>query len=178
MQNFDDVWFTFKARIAAELRLKNNDLHSQVLLVWYAIVSSAAAIVALRYEKFAGPDTDIYTAVLSVALLAISMLITGRDYRGRALQMRANHIALKRFYDELQAGTISAVKKPELYAKLLSECENHSSYDDRYFRVFNRKGLISRFPTKLDWIFMLVMCGCRGGGYLALYLLPFSVLWI
>ena len=86
MQNFDDVWFTYKARIAAELRLKNNDIQSQILLVWYALVSSAASIVAVRYEKFAGPDTDIYTAILSVALLVISMLVANRDYRGRALQ--------------------------------------------------------------------------------------------
>ena len=178
MQNFDDVWFTYKARIAAELRLRNNDLHSQVLLVWYAIVSSAAGIVTLRYEKFAGPDTDIYTAVLSVALLAISMLVAGRDYRGRALQMRANHIALKRFYDELMANTISVDKKPELYAKLLLECENHSTYDDRYFRIFNRSGLTSRSPTILDWVFMLTMCSCRVGGFVALYLLPLTVFWI
>ncbi|CAM3682176.1 SLATT domain-containing protein [Polaromonas hydrogenivorans] len=178
MHKFDDIWFTFKARIAAELRLKNNDLHSQILLVWYAIVSSTANIVALRYGKFAGPDTDIYTAVLSVALLAISMLVSSRDYRGRALQLRTNHIALKLFYDELQAGTISAVDKPKIYSRLLSECENHSSYDDRYFRIFNRAGLEGRFPTKLDWFFMLIMCGGRISGVLILYLLPLSVFWI
>ena len=65
----DDIWFTYKSRIAAEVRLKNNDLHSQILLVWYAIASSAAAVVALRHERFAGPNTDIYTAILSIALL-------------------------------------------------------------------------------------------------------------
>jgi hypothetical protein len=178
MQNFDDVWFTFKARIAAELRLKNNYLHSQVLLIWYAIASSAAGIVALRHEKFAGPDTDIFTAVLSVALLAISIFVGSQDYRGRSLQLRANHIALKRFHDELKGGIISADNKPEIYSNLLSECENHSSYDDRYFRVFNRVGLTSRCPTKLDWFFMLSMCCGRVTGVLILYLLPFSVLWI
>lgn len=178
MQNFDDVWFTFKARVAAELRLKNNDIHSQILLVWYAIVSSAASIVAIRYEKFAGPNTDIYTAILSVALLAVSMLVANRDYRGRALQLRANHIALKRLYDDLQQGLVSASEKPTRYTQLLAECENHSSYDDRYFRVLNRHGLKTRIPNNWDWFFMLSTCIFRIAAMLTLYLLPFSVFFI
>lgn len=135
-QNFNDIWFTYKARIAAELRLKNNDIQSQVLLVWYAIASSVIGIVGLRYKDFLGPDTDLYTAILSIVLLVISMLITARDYRGRAISMRTNHIALKLLYDELSVGNLTPQQKPQLYSKLLSECENHSSYDDRYFRIF------------------------------------------
>ncbi|WP_081474586.1 SLATT domain-containing protein [Acidovorax radicis] len=178
MQNFDDVWFTFKARVAAELRLKNNDVHSQILLVWYALVSSAASIVAVRYEKFAGPDTDIYTAILSVALLVISMLVANRDYRGRALQLRANHIALKKLHDDLKSGLVSVADKPAMYSKLLAECENHSSYDDRYFRVLNRAGLTTRIPTRSDYFFMLSVCSFRVVFLLVLYILPFTAFYI
>lgn len=178
MQNFDDVWFTSKARIAAELRLKNNDVHSQILLVWYAIASSCAGIVALRYPQFAGPNTDIYTAVLSVALLAVSMMVANRDYRGRALQMRANHIALKQFYEELRLGVINPNDKPARYSSLLLECENHSSYDDRYFRIINRATLTSRKPTPLDWFSMLAALTCRVVGAVILYLAPILVFWI
>ena len=175
MQNFDDVWFTYKARVAAELRLKNNDVHSQILLVWYALVSSAASIVAVRYEKFAGPDTDIYTAILSVALLVISMLVANRDYRGRALQLRANHIALKKLHDDLKGGLVSGAEKPAIYSRLLAECENHSSYDDRYFRVLNGSGLTTRVPTFSDYIFMLAVCLFRIFSLVVLYILPFTV---
>jgi SMODS and SLOG-associating 2TM effector domain family 5 len=175
--SFDDIWFTYKARIAAEVRLKNNDLHSQILLVWYAIVSATAAIVAIRFEKFAGPNTDIYLAGLSIALLAVSMLVTNRDYRGRVLMMRSNHISLKRLYDELRAGTVSSTAKPELYAKLLLECENHSSYDDRFFRVFNQNGLTSRKPTKIEVFLVLVMSGARALAIGSLYLAPFLLIW-
>jgi hypothetical protein len=52
MQKFDDVWFTYKARIEAEVRLKNSDFYSQILLVWYAFLSSAASVLVLRHEKF------------------------------------------------------------------------------------------------------------------------------
>jgi hypothetical protein len=178
MQNFDDVWFTFKARIAAELRLKNNDLHTQILLVWYAVASACAAIVALRYPHFAGEDTDIYATVLSVALVAVSMLVANRDYRGRALQMRANHIALKCFFEELGTGAISPAQKPRLYAKLLLDCENHSSYDDRFFRIVNRSGLTSRVPTWIDWLAMLTTLCLRVGGLAILYFVPLTALWM
>jgi len=173
----DDIWFTYKSRIAAEARLKNNDLHSQILLVWYAIVSSAAAVVALRYGKFAGPDTDLYAAILSIALLGISLLVASRDYRGRALQMRANHISLKRLYEELNAGIIPADKKPELYSKLLSECENHTPYDYRHFRIFHAATINSHKPTKIDYLLFFPPYIARIGGFLVLYLLPFLAFW-
>jgi hypothetical protein len=177
MNTFDDIWFTYKARIAAEQRLRNSDLHSQSLLIWYAIVSTAAGLYAIRYEKFAGPDTDIYMAVLSVALLVISMFVANRDFRGRAMQMRANHIALKRLYDQLNAGTVVPEKKPEIYTQLLMECENHTPYDDRYFRVFNKLGLRSRHPTHFECFFVIGICGLKSAIYLALYLLPFTAFW-
>jgi SMODS and SLOG-associating 2TM effector domain family 5 len=175
---FDDIWFTCKARVAAELRLKNNDLHSQVLLVWYAILSAAASIVVIRYDKFAGPNTDIYLSVLSVALLAVSMLVANRDYRGRALMMRANHIALKRLYDELKLGLVTPAEKAKLYSKLLLDCENHTSYDDRYFRVFNQQGLTTRRPPKVDVLLVLSQCALRIGAIGILYVLPLLLLWV
>lgn len=177
MSTFDDIWFTSKARIAAEQRLRNSDLHSQFLLIWYAIVSTAAGLYALRHEKFAGPDTDIYMAVLSVALLVISMFVANRDFRGRAMQMRANHIALKRLYDELNAGIVPSEEKPKVYSQLLLECENHTTYDDRYFRVFNKAGLKSRIPTRLEGVFVVGICVLKSAIYLALYSLPLSVFW-
>ena len=178
MQKFDDVWFTYKARIEAEVRLKNSDFYSQILLVWYATLSSAASIVVLRHEKFLGSNTDVYAAVLSIAVLAVSMFVATRDFRGRALQMRANHIALKRFFDELKAGTINEISKPELYAKYLLECENHSTYDDRYFRVFNSHGLTNRKPTKFEHFYVWSMCSLRCLSFAVFFLLPLSVIWI
>lgn len=174
---FDDIWFTSKARIAAELRLRNNDIHSQVLLVWYAILSATASIVAIRFEKFAGPNTDIFLAVLSVALLGVSMLVANRDYRGRALMMKANHIELKKLYDELKSGQIDPSKKPAMYAKLLLECENHTTYDDRFFRVFNHKGLKTRRPGFVDCTLVLTVISTRVGAMLVLYAVPLVLLW-
>jgi hypothetical protein len=175
MPQFDDIWFTYKARIAAEVRLRNNDLHSQVLLVWYAVLSTAGSIVAIRHEKFLGPDTDISMAVLSVGLLAISMVVASRDFKGRALMMRANHLALKTLFDELNAGTVPAIEKPPRYAKLLQECENHTSYDDPYFRVLNITRLTSRKPSVADKLFFSLHWLFRVVGIAVVYLLPLGL---
>jgi len=175
MQQFDDIWFTYKARIAAEVRLRNNDLHSQVLLVWYAVLSTAGSIFAIRYEMFLGPDTDILMAVLSVALLAISLIVANRDFKGRALMMRANHLALKTLFDELKAGTVPTTEKPSRYAKLLQECENHTSYDDRHFRVLNSTGLTSRKPSVEDYFLFGLHLSLRFVGIGVVYLLPLSL---
>ncbi|MDB5956840.1 SLATT domain-containing protein [Ramlibacter sp.] len=175
MPQFDDIWFTYKARIAAEVRLRNDDLHSQVLLVWYAVLSTAGSIIAVRHEKFLGPDTDISLAILSVGLLAISMLVASRDFKGRALMMRANHLALKTLYDELKAGTVPATEKPSRYAKLLQECENHTSYDDRHFRVLNRTGLTSRMPSTSDYLLFGLHWSLRVAAFGVVYLLPLGL---
>ena len=95
----DKLWFTYKARIEAEVRLRNNDQHSQVLLVWYAVVSVVFSIIAIRYPLFLGKDTDILSSILSVALLAISMLVANRDYRGRSSAMQRNYVAIKSLYE-------------------------------------------------------------------------------
>ena len=175
MPQFDDIWFTYKARIAAEVRLRNNDLHSQVLLILYAVLSTAVSIVAIRHEKFLGPDTDISMAVLSVGLLAISMTVASRDFKGRALMMRANHLALKTLFDELKAGTVPATEKPPRYAKLLQECENHTSYDDRYFRVLNSTALTSRKPSLADYFLLRLHWSLRVLGIAIVYLLPLGL---
>lgn len=175
MPQFDDIWFTYKARIAAEVRLRNNDLHSQVLLIWYAVLSTAGSIVAIRYGKFLGPDTDILMSVLSVGLLAISMIVASRDFKGRALVMRANHLALKTLYEELKAGTVPATEKPQRYAKLLQECENHSPYDDRHFRVLNSTGLTSRKPSIADYLLFGLHFLLRVLSIGVVYLLPLSL---
>lgn len=90
----DAVWFTYKARIQAHNRLEWLDFHSQMLLVWYAILSAVLGVLALRYEHVLGPDTDLMATVLSVALLGVSLAVTNRDFRVRAMAVRKNYLQL------------------------------------------------------------------------------------
>ncbi len=171
-QNYDDVWFTCKARIAAELRLKNNDTQSQFLLIWYALFSSVIAVIGLRSKDFLGSHTDLYTTILSIVLLAISMWVSVKDFRGRAIAMRKNHIALKLLIDDLNQNNVTAQQKPKKYSELLVECENHLSYDDKYFRFFAKT---SRGMNGLDYISLLFQFLIRWAFILGLYLLPLLI---
>lgn len=107
----DKVWFTYKARIQAHQRLSKNDFHSQVILVWYALISALLAIVAIRYPHFLGSDTDIAAAALSVLLLAVLMLVANRDFRGRAISMRSNYLALQGLHSKMSSPPTSVELK-------------------------------------------------------------------
>ena len=41
----DNVWFTRKARIQSEKRLKRNHIHSQLLLIEYTLLASILSVI-------------------------------------------------------------------------------------------------------------------------------------
>lgn len=169
----DKLWFTFKARIRAQERLSRNDLHSQLLLVWYALLSAVLSIVAIRYPKVLGENTDIAAAILAIALLIISLLVTNRDFKGRSIAMRQNYLDIQGLHNEL---TIYDESKKSLediserYKKILRETENHSGIDDKYFRTFHKNSTrpVSCSEMAQVWIYLCV----RGLVLTALYLGP------
>ncbi|AVG38828.1 SLATT domain-containing protein [Achromobacter insolitus] len=145
------IWFTYKARIQAHIRLSRADLHSQILLVWYALLSAGLAIVAIRYPTILGPNTDIISALLGVFLLGISMAVANRDFRGRGIAMCQNYQNLQRLYDSLGASSLDddVIGK---YHDLLGQVENHRGIDDKVFRVLHAADLCSRHPVKREYI--------------------------
>lgn len=143
----DNIWFTYKARIQACNRLEWWDFHSQLLLVWYAILGVILAIVSVQYPEVLGKNTGIYASIMSVALLVISLVISNRDFRGRSLKMRDNYLALQELYNI--SGSIDKNELAEKYSHLLRDIENHNELDDKKFRVFAHD-LNTRKPTKLE----------------------------
>jgi hypothetical protein len=161
----DKVWFTYKARIQAHKRLEWLDFHSQLLLVWYAILSTALGVLTIRHATILGPDTDVLATILSVALLGISLAVANRDFRGRAMLMRTHYLGLQKLHRGLPEGSANTpppAPTPEQisrYDELLAESENHREIDDRIARVF-ASGLTSRMPTSFEYfsaIFWLTM---------------------
>lgn len=161
----DSVWFTYKSRIQAHKRLEWLDFHSQLLLVWYAILSTALGVLTIRHSTILGPDTDVMATILSVALLGISLAVANRDFRGRAMLMRTNYLELQRLHRGLPEGSPTsppAAATPEQisrYDELLAESENHREIDDRIARVF-ASGLTTRMPTGFEYfsaVFWLTM---------------------
>ncbi len=170
----DNVWFTYKARIQAHNRLEWLDFHSQMLLVWYAILSAILGVLTIRYGHLLGPDTDLMATVLSVALLGVSLTVTNRDFRVRAMAMRKNYLQLQALYRELSSGAAPTPAQTEQYDELLAESENHREIDDRIARVFST-GLTSRAPTAFESCYALSWLGARLIVTITLYALPLVV---
>lgn len=145
----DNIWFTYKARIRAHDRLAKNDFHSQNLLVWYAFTAAVLAILTIRYSQVLGPNTDIAAAVLSIALLVVSMMVTSRDFRGRSIEMRRNYLALQALYwkSKHEPPSMTTSDMDREYERLLDTAENHAHIDDICARVFGTGTLDTRKPT-------------------------------
>lgn len=172
----DKIWYTYKARIRASERLQSNDTHSQYLLVWYALITTALSIINIRYPEILGSNTDISSAVMSVALLVVSLLVTNTDYRGRAIQMRKNYLDLQHLYNSLLSQMSLLAPTQEManqYATLLSDSENHLSIDDKYWRVMITKAAnLSRPAAKQEYCIVYTYILIRISYLLVLYLLP------
>lgn len=143
----DKIWFTYKARIQAHIRLSWLEFHSQLLLVWYAILSAGLAVVTVRYPQALGRDTDILSAVLSVALMGISLAVANRDFRGRSIAMRQNYLELQRLYDRTVPPATFGDDELQQYHNLLSSVDNHTEIDDKIFRTMHAASLSTRIPT-------------------------------
>lgn len=145
----DNIWFTYKARIKAHERLEWMDFHSQSLLVWYALLSAVLAVLNTRYPTLLGKDTDMLSATLSIGLLAISLSVANRDFRGRAMLMRENYQELHKLHRTVDSDELTPTEL-DSYSELLRDCENHRSIDDILARVF-AVNLTSRRPSGREW---------------------------
>lgn len=173
----DNVWFTYKARIQAHKRLEWMDIHSQFLLVWYAILGAVLAIVAIRYPQALGANTDILAAVLSVALLGVSLSVANRDFRGRALNMMKNYKDLQQLYNSLRASATITEEHTAIYHELLADSENHKDIDDIIFRTSANSSLSTRLPTKSEFFYVGYWLTMRTLITVALYLGPLMTAW-
>ncbi len=167
----DNVWFTYKARIRAHQRLEWLNFHSQLLLVWYAILGTTLGVMTIRCSTLLGPDTDVMAAILSVALLGVSLTVSNHDFRVRAMLMRSNYLKLQSLHRDLPTDSAPTTEQANKYDELLSESENHREIDDLIARVF-AQGLTSRKPTGLESVYAFAWLATRFIVTVSLYMLP------
>lgn len=174
----DNVWFTYKARIQAHKRLEWLDLHSQLLLVWYAILGTVLSVVAIKHPKVFGDDTDVMATILSVALLGVSLAVSNRDFRGRAIQMRRNYLGLHQLYRSVPKDIALTSDQSVRYDELLNDSENHREIDDRIARILASQ-LTSRHPTVFESVHVIFWLLSRLVITIALYVAPvaFALIW-
>lgn len=179
----DDMWFTRKARIHAEKRLLSNEMHSQFLLVAYSIYSIALSVLLLKFKVLSDDFANVFSVILSVTLLALSLTITSRSFKDRALSFRTNYTkihALLLDFKRAHWTSIHAEKQDifrstlEKYTLLLNDIENHLEIDDICARVCI-KDLESRQVTKTEKVMAFVYQLRRCSAFFLLYTMPFLI---
>lgn len=172
---WDKVWFTYKARIQAHERLSWLDSHSQMLLVWYAIISAILSVATIRYPELIGNNTDIFSSIMSILLLGVSLTVTNLDFRGRSISMRENYLALQYLYDSRNHVNTPDQSDIDKYHELLRKVENHKEIDDKAFRASSHISLKSRKPSINDHATVALWRCIRTATTACLYIAPIFV---
>lgn len=119
-----NIYLTAKAGMVAESRLKNADMMSQILIAWYSVCLIGISLLDLS-QTYRVRDVSVMTAILSVAVLATSIFIPGRNFGVRAARFRDCYLQLQQIY----RSTETPEGKAEAYASVLRLFENHSQID-------------------------------------------------
>lgn len=136
MELHDKIWWTRKSRIQTEKRLLSNDLHAQIILIWYSFFSVSISIYYLITKSNSAISPGVWV-ILSVFSLTASGFITGLNYRTRASLIKDCYEKLDSLYSEAQRKhqeKDTIVDTCETYKNILNLCENHLEIDYRAAR--------------------------------------------
>lgn len=173
----DRIWFTRIARIYSEKRLLRNELHSQLLLMFYAVYSIALSATQLKYKLISDDAAAVFGIILSVVLFGLTFHMSSRGFPARAQRFKENYTHLQELLGRLevaecQADSSKLQKAIEYvqgeYRTAIANSENHTTMDDRCARFpYGKKGT-SRMLTSWDYTCVLAYLI---GRYLSLGLL-------
>jgi hypothetical protein len=157
----DKVWFTRKAWIQAEKRLLNNEAHTQKLMVLYSVYTTCISVALLKYtpEGVLKGMIDVGLAVLSIALLTLSLYLNTQSFKDRAARFKSGYLdldciehKLRLMQSPLNTIQVEFIELSELYNKTLRDVENHSELDDIRSRIKAAAGLTSRRPRISEYV--------------------------
>ncbi len=172
------VWFTYKARIMAHERLMRLNKGTQLLLVWYSLITVISSIAMIRFPQIFGRNGDILITCISLIVLVLSLVVSNRDYRGREIEMRKNYLDLQKLYRELEnTNELCAeniAEADDTYQLIISKGENHTEFDDLTFRV---KNVTSRTPQWSEYLLYYLVKTAFGLFLIAFFITPIVILY-
>lgn len=134
----DRMGFSREAWTHAEARLLSNQGHAQRLMVVYSIYSLCFAISLLKYKVVSDDFQNIFSVVLAVMLLALSLNLSTRNFRDRALQFKSAYLKLMDIESRIMQVSLQRTPQAMLddynelfasYKQLLNDVENHTAGD-------------------------------------------------
>ena len=160
----DRIWFTRIARIYSEKRLLRNELHSQLLLMFYAVYSIALSVTQLKYKPIPDDAAAVFGIILSVILFGLTFHMSSRGFPARAQRFKENYTHLQVLLGWLEVAECQddstklqkAIESVQVeYRTAIANSENHTTMDDRCARFpYGKKGT-SRMLTSWDYTCVL-----------------------
>ncbi|MPQ75696.1 SLATT domain-containing protein [Hydrogenovibrio sp. JE_KL2] len=119
------IWWTKKARIYSEIRLKANAKLSQHILIWYSFIAVCTSIYGLKYQL----DTNVELALifLSIGILVLSIIVNYSRFNERAMEMKKSYEMLNKLHDEADYFDQRTINNE--YLGILELSENHTDLD-------------------------------------------------
>ncbi len=124
----DNIWWTRRARIITEKRLKSNHNHSQLILIWYSFLSVAISIYYIQFKPDS-PYANIIWVIFSVICMTASIFVSGLGYKERAGLVKNCYEKLNSLYLKQMSINANGIDVSDEYNSILGVCENHTSTD-------------------------------------------------
>jgi len=154
----DKIWITAKSRIQAEIRYRKYNLVTHILLCLLSII--LIALTVLRGSLPLNVPIEGYTVVLSVFILAFSIVVFGFKFGETATLHRECYLCLQLLHD-------SREKVEELerrYHEILTAYPNHSNSDYERLvlsRTFpNKTGMSDPNGDQIKWTLLMLLKFC------------------
>ena len=124
------IFLTYKARIAAENRMKRMGFWSQATIAWYSLWITLLSLAEIS-GHYVVRDGGVITTFFSISILTTSIFLYAQRYEIRGAGFRECYLKLRELYDS-EAETEGVLKS---YNALLTSYENHaqSDYDEVLF---------------------------------------------
>lgn len=121
-----NIWLTSKSRMEAEKRLKQYDVTSHLVLIWYSLWLLCLSIFSELFEPYVGAvGIDNLSTFLSASVLVLSVTTWGFKFGSEAALHRDCYLEL----DELLAAKSTVEEKQKKYSDILKKYPNHSTLD-------------------------------------------------
>jgi hypothetical protein len=174
------IWITKRCRTITEKRLKSKSCISEILIIYYSFLLVVVSIYGLAFPNDHTSMLNMLLALGSIAVLIISVVISGRKYAERALEMRICYTDLDLIYEKcLKAENNNEdnqlLEIHESYSRILRSIENHSDYDYLSLRYAHRND-IKFTQSKLscsEILFYYYSKGWRRGVIALLFMFPY-----
>ena len=178
----EKIYLTYKTRMTTEARLKYKAQLSNVFLTWYSFALIVFSLLDLS-KRFTIINFSMISAVVSIAIFAMTLFLYGQRYTERAGQFRECYLKLQALY-ESEIATASKMKK---YSDILALYENQSDrdFDEMVFDSWWRGQTLrnAQGPLKISKNTLLLVAGrrfIRAALTAAFFLVPviFAILWV